>query len=94
LSEFVAPPTPEAGAALILDAVWRRRAQRAADGWAPIRAAWLEYAHPLGTALSAGGLAGRFAGLDHDGALLLDVGGDVQRIAAGDVWLAASGGAA
>jgi BirA family biotin operon repressor/biotin-[acetyl-CoA-carboxylase] ligase len=92
LSEFLSPPAPQEAAALILDAIWRRRAQRAADGWAPIRAAWLAYAHPLGTALRADGRTGHFAGLDHDGALLLDVGGAVQRIAAGDVWL--TGGSA
>jgi len=92
LSEFLSPPAPQEAAALILDAIWRRRAQRAAEGWAPIRGAWLAYAHPLGTALRADGRTGRFAGLDHDGALLLDVGGAVQRIAAGDVWL--TGGSA
>lgn len=46
------------------------------EGFAPVRARWLELAHPTGTALAArlpdgSALDGRFAGLDADGALIL-----------------------
>lgn len=59
-------------------------------GFAPIRAAWLDRAHPPGTALTArlgdGTLrAGCFAGIGPDGALLLDTGEGRVRIVAGEV---------
>ncbi len=53
-------------------AVWRK-----GDGFGDIRAAWLAGAVPVGRALeiktTEGPVAGAFAGLDHDGALLLDL---------------------
>ena len=57
-----------------------------------IRAAWLERAGPLGEAMTinsgAGPIAGVFAGLDTDGALLLcDDAGQRQRFTFGDVSL-------
>jgi BirA family biotin operon repressor/biotin-[acetyl-CoA-carboxylase] ligase len=59
------------------------------EGFAPIRAAWLARAHPAGSALNVqlGDrlLNGRFAGLDDDGALLLDTQDGRSRIVAGDV---------
>jgi BirA family biotin operon repressor/biotin-[acetyl-CoA-carboxylase] ligase len=58
-------------------------------GFEPIRTAWLARAHPVGTALRAtiGGLVeeGTFAGLDTDGAMLLDQPSGRRRIVAGDV---------
>ena len=60
-----------------------------ADGFEPIRAAWLARAHPIGAPLraSVGGVAeeGKFAGLDTDGALLLETPAGIRRIVAGDV---------
>ncbi|MGY0485260.1 biotin--[acetyl-CoA-carboxylase] ligase [Endobacter medicaginis] len=58
--------------------------------FAAIRAAWLERAHALGTPLvvnARDGAArhGRFAGIDAEGALLLDTPGGIERIATGDV---------
>ena len=66
------------------------------DGFAPVREAWLERAGPVGEAISvnaAGGpVSGKFAGLDADGALLLDAGDGRQlSFAFGDVTLAAKG---
>ena len=63
-------------------------------GFDRVRAAWLERAGPLGEALSvhgtAGVIAGAFAGLDADGALLITgTDGHQQRIRFGDVALAA-----
>ena len=63
------------------------------EGLAPVRAAWLAAAHPIGTALSThdpGGAAieGLFDGLDEAGALRLRLAdGRVERILAGDVFL-------
>ena len=55
--------------------------------------AWLARAHPVGTPLAAHTgknelVSGTFAGIEPDGALRLDVAGDVQVIRAGDVALA------
>jgi BirA family biotin operon repressor/biotin-[acetyl-CoA-carboxylase] ligase len=64
-------------------AVWR------ADGFAAIRARWLERSYPVGAAIraNAGGqsFGGHFAGLDEDGALLLDTPQGRQRLVAGEV---------
>jgi BirA family biotin operon repressor/biotin-[acetyl-CoA-carboxylase] ligase len=63
--------------------VWRQ------EGFAAIRAAWLARAHPIGAPLSVHVaeryVTGRFAGLDEDGALLLDTADGRNRIVAGDV---------
>ena len=59
------------------------------EGFAPIRAAWLARAHPIGTTLRVrlGDrlVTGTFAGLDDDGTLLLDTEDGRRRIMAGDV---------
>ena len=63
--------------------IWRQ------DGFAPIRAAWLARAHPIGSALNVRVgerfVSGDFAGIDADGALLLDTPDGRTRIVAGDV---------
>ena len=67
-------------------ATWR------GGGIAPVRARWLERAHPIGTALAArlpdgGVLEGLFAGLDADGALTLRLAeGGTRVIHAADVF--------
>jgi len=72
--------------------VWYERWDRG-EGFATIRAAWLERAVGLGWALRASlpgaTLSGVFAGLDKDGALLLDTGSGRHRIEAGEVFPAA-----
>jgi BirA family biotin operon repressor/biotin-[acetyl-CoA-carboxylase] ligase len=59
------------------------------EGFPPIRATWLARAHPIGATLRvrlADRFAtGRFAGIDDDGALLLDAPDGRTRIVAGDV---------
>jgi BirA family biotin operon repressor/biotin-[acetyl-CoA-carboxylase] ligase len=63
------------------------------EGLAPVRARWLERAHPPGTALSAaapdgGSVDGLFDGLDRDGALILRLADGSRRVIhAGDVFL-------
>ena len=63
------------------------------EGFAALRAAWLGRATGLGSALRAnlpgGALSGVFAGLDKDGALLLDTASGRRRIEAGEVFPAA-----
>jgi BirA family biotin operon repressor/biotin-[acetyl-CoA-carboxylase] ligase len=62
------------------------------EGFAPIRTAWLARAHPVGSALNARlgerFIAGTFAGIDADGALLLDGPDGRARVVAGDVQAA------
>jgi BirA family biotin operon repressor/biotin-[acetyl-CoA-carboxylase] ligase len=63
-------------------AIWRDR------GLAPVRAAWLAAAHPLGTALATPEGEGLFEGLDETGALRLRLAdGALRVIHAGDVFL-------
>ncbi|HEY1930417.1 MAG TPA: biotin--[acetyl-CoA-carboxylase] ligase [Acetobacteraceae bacterium] len=66
------------------------------DGFAPVRTAWLARAHPpgtqLGVALSDRFVTGGFAGIDTDGALLLDTPQGRGRVVAGDVQLQPAAG--
>jgi BirA family transcriptional regulator, biotin operon repressor / biotin---[acetyl-CoA-carboxylase] ligase len=61
-----------------------------AEGFAPLRQAWLARAlgigRPIRVRLQDGDSEGRFAGLDEEGALLLDDGTATRRITAGDVF--------
>lgn len=65
---------------------WRR------DGFAALREAWLKRAPDIGTLMSVGvqggPVHGNFAGLDTDGALLLDSPQGRKRLLAGDVLFA------
>jgi BirA family biotin operon repressor/biotin-[acetyl-CoA-carboxylase] ligase len=65
-----------------------------AQGFLPIRNAWLARSHPLGEPLrvTAGGrsVEGVFVGLDTDGALLLDTDTGRERMVAGDVSIGPS----
>jgi BirA family biotin operon repressor/biotin-[acetyl-CoA-carboxylase] ligase len=82
----IAAPTPQAFAETLLAALDARRTQRLTEGFAPIRAAWLARGPALDTHLALGsGIAGRFAGLAEDGALLLSSGGRVHAVASGEV---------
>jgi BirA family transcriptional regulator, biotin operon repressor / biotin---[acetyl-CoA-carboxylase] ligase len=59
-------------------------------GFAPIRTAWIDraigFGEPIRVRLERDTLDGRFADLDADGALLLDLPGGRRRIAAGEVF--------
>jgi len=60
------------------------------EGFASVRAAWLERATGLGdqitVRLDRENVAGRFLGIDADGALALETVDGARRIAAGDVF--------
>jgi BirA family biotin operon repressor/biotin-[acetyl-CoA-carboxylase] ligase len=74
---------------ILLDRIGRLFAVWQAEGFTPIREQWLDRSYPLGAAIRASSagqpVAGHFAGLDVDGALLLDTPQGLQRIVAGDV---------
>lgn len=62
--------------------IWRRQ------GLAPVRAAWLAAAHPIGTPLATADAQGLFDGLDETGALSLRLAdGTLRVVHAGDVFL-------
>ena len=88
----LATPHPPRPAALLEDlrsafATWRDRWRR--EGFAPIRTAWQSRATPVGwrTSVKRGSetLAGAFAGLADDGAMLLKRDGRTETIHAGEV---------
>jgi BirA family biotin operon repressor/biotin-[acetyl-CoA-carboxylase] ligase len=61
-----------------------------AEGFAPVRSAWLLAAGGLGDSITArlerDELTGRFAGIDGDGALLLETPAGQRRVTAGDIF--------
>jgi len=61
-----------------------------ADGFGPVRQAWMNGGHapgePLEVRIGDANVTGTFVGLDPDGALVLDVAGEHRRFAAGDVY--------
>jgi BirA family biotin operon repressor/biotin-[acetyl-CoA-carboxylase] ligase len=90
LAEFLPdPPAPEVLAAALLQNLARWHDLRLAQGFAPIRDAWLRHAPAMGAPISVkrdGALIeGRFAGLSPDGGLLLAKGREVQLILAGEI---------
>jgi len=79
---------------LLGGALLSRYRQWLAEGFLPVRAAWLARAHGLGTEVSVrlhGGQADRgiFSALDETGALILTRDGASRKITAGDVFFAA-----
>jgi BirA family biotin operon repressor/biotin-[acetyl-CoA-carboxylase] ligase len=90
LAEFLpAPPAPEVLAAQLLQNLAHWHDLRLAQGFAPIRDAWLRHAPAMGAPVSVkrdGALIeGRFAGLSPEGGLLLAKANEVQLILAGEV---------
>ena len=87
--EGVAPPPPEDFARALLGhlARWHSVLQR--DGFAAIREAWLERAHPVGTTLTVAfadqRVEGAFEGLSPEGHLVLRTAGGVRSFSTGEV---------
>lgn len=86
---FAPPPDPVGFAGALLEALGRRLGEFAAQGFAPIREAWLARGPAPGAPVTVRGNAaprsGRFAGLAADGSLLLAQDGGTLAIAAGEV---------
>ncbi|MDG6094577.1 biotin--[acetyl-CoA-carboxylase] ligase [Acetobacter sp. AN02] len=76
----------------ILDAVSRYLALAEAEGFGPVRAAWLDAALPVGTRLVARGgntyIEGEFTGIGPDGALILRTAEGLRSIATAEILLA------
>jgi BirA family transcriptional regulator, biotin operon repressor / biotin---[acetyl-CoA-carboxylase] ligase len=83
-------PSPQAALDIVLRhfGTWAQRWRR--QGFGPVRAAWRERAFALGgqirARLETATLHGRFVDIDERGALLLETGGGLRRISAGDVF--------
>jgi BirA family biotin operon repressor/biotin-[acetyl-CoA-carboxylase] ligase len=81
-------PEPETVLEILAEAFARWLGRWRGEGIAPIRAAWLAAAHPIGSALSTSQGEGLFEGLDESGALRLRLAdGTARVIHAGDVFL-------
>lgn len=81
-------PPPDLVAELLADSVAQWLARWRGEGLPPVRRAWLEAAHPPGTALATSAGEGLFEGLDESGALRLRLAdGTRETISAGDVFL-------
>jgi BirA family biotin operon repressor/biotin-[acetyl-CoA-carboxylase] ligase len=89
-SEVGGAPTPEEALRLLAAAFAGWSARLAAEGFAPLRAAWLARAARLGQPLVARlpteTAEGVFLDLDADGALVLGCAGGPRRIRAADVF--------
>ena len=85
LAEFGAVPDVVAVGEAVVAALETWRATYEREGPGPVLAAWVGAGHRPGERLVVGSLDGAFAGLAPDGALLLDVAGEVQRVVAGEV---------
>lgn len=83
------PPAPRAFVETLDETFAFRRRQWASEGFAPIRAEWLESAHgkglPMRVETPAGVIEGVFEDLDLSGALILNSNGERRVIAAGAV---------
>jgi len=81
------PMMPEDFAAALLARLAAWSSVPAAEGFAPVRAAWRRFGPAEGEAIIVRGLAGpgRFAGLAGDGSLLLDIDGTRRSISAGEI---------
>jgi BirA family biotin operon repressor/biotin-[acetyl-CoA-carboxylase] ligase len=69
----------------VLDRIARWRGCLEREGFAPVRARWLQLATTPGKHVSVDGVEGIARGLDDDGALLIEREGGVARVLAGDV---------
>ena len=88
------PPSPEAFLDRLAPVFVRWQARLAAEGFAPIRAAWMERAARLGQQVTARTgretLTGRFDGIDATGALLLAMPQGTRTIPAADIHFGSS----
>ena len=70
---------------------WRARLER--EGFGPVREQWRMLSDTLGRPVTLAGVTGIAVDLDIDGALLIDAGGTVKRVIAGEIaWDQAAAG--
>ena len=85
------PPSPVSVARVFLARLEAWRAALSREGFSPVRDAWLERAHPLGTPVTIKDRlrtrTGVFAGLSAQGELLLSAAGTIHTVSTGDVLL-------
>lgn len=62
---------------------WRARLEQ--EGFGPVRERWRRLSDTVGRHVAVDGVAGTAVDLDADGALLVDVGGAVKRVIAGEI---------
>ena len=89
-AETGSAPDPQAAIGILAGRLDHWLRLDAAEGFAPVRAAWLARAARLGMAVEArlpgATLTGRFEDVDTDGALVLGTAGGRRRIAAADIF--------
>lgn len=90
LAEYVPPPAPLEMLARLAPGLNARLANYYAQGFAPLRDAWLARAHGLGgpihVKLAERSVEGVFEGLSAEGALVLRTGAERREIRAGEVY--------
>lgn len=62
---------------------WRARLE--GEGFAPVRERWKSLSDTIGRQVTVDGVSGTATDLDADGALLIDAGGGVRRVIAGEI---------
>ncbi len=89
VADAAPPPSPGAFAGRLLDSLDRWTGIHATAGFAAIRAAWIARGPAIGEALAVrrgcASVAGAFAGVRDDGALLLDMGGRAAAFTSGEI---------
>src|SRR3546814_17952287 len=87
--------TPESALALLAGHFERWRSRWALEGFAPLRDAWLARAWRLGETirvrLDRETMEGRFAGLDRDGVLVLELSSGLKRLVTAGAGFSAGG---
>jgi BirA family biotin operon repressor/biotin-[acetyl-CoA-carboxylase] ligase len=71
--------------AALLEAFDAWRARLEGEGFGPVRERWRQLSDTVGRRVSVDGVSGTAVDLDADGALLVDVGGTVTRVIAGEI---------
>ena len=91
LAEVAPPPGPDVAAGRLLARLGHWRRIRQAEGFRPVRDAWLAHGpspgEPMTLRLPGRLVEGRFGGLGEDGSLLLGAQGAVQAFTTGDVLM-------
>ncbi len=91
VAAVAAAPSPEDFAAVLLERVGHWYGICRSDGFASVRAAWLERAQPLGAAMTLAlpdrAVSGEFAGVGPDGSLRLRVCGETLGFSVGELQL-------